>query len=167
MESLQFHPLITKIPIKIVKYDIERGRIIVKDLGSKDYDILESKKEIVIIISNGMACHECLINLNKYFAVNFDLSFYSYNLVYEDNNSIPERRLVKELYLKEFVPNIQNIYFMSESLIIQKRLNINNKIFHQSTPYVVYIDSNKKALYFSYELIFNIDGTVKKSFKIK
>jgi hypothetical protein len=145
---------------------VKEDKLIVKDLKNTDINIKELKKPKIIIFLNNFACHDCLMNLDAFISSNYILDNYNYNIIYEDSKIISDRRITQELYLKYFTLGVQNIYFLSENSIDQKKLNITCKIFQQLTPYVVFIDSNNKAVYYSYKKIFNDDGTVKSSFKI-
>jgi hypothetical protein len=145
----------------------EKEKIIVKDLTDNDVNLLESNNEKIILVSNGMVCHLCVMNLNDFLAKKYHLKKYDYYLLYEDPKTIPARRWTVETYKNDYTPEIKKILFCSEDSNIQKSLNIQENMFKQLTPYVIYIDKEKKPVYFAFESIFNKDGKVKKSFKIK
>ncbi|MEI6091885.1 MAG: hypothetical protein WCR42_15625 [bacterium] len=147
----------------------EKEELLVKDIPGNDVNILESKKEKIIVISNGLVCHDCVINLDEYIAKNYNIANYEYDILYEDPKTIPGRRWTADNYKNEFTRNVQKIYFCSEDENIQQMLNIPDNLFKQLTPYVIYIGKDNKPIYKSFEVIFNNDrsGTVKKSFRIK
>ncbi len=139
----------------------------VKNIAGKEIDILETKKPKIIVISCGEVCHDCVKNLDEYIAENYKLDNFAYSVLYKDPGTIMARRWTKETYLNDYAPNMQNIYFCAESPKTQEILNIPDDLFKQLTPYIVYIGTDNKPIYKSFEVIFNRDGSVKKSFKIK
>lgn len=147
----------------------KHDKLMVKDLADNDVDMLKSKKEMIIIVSNGMVCHDCVINLNEFIKNKYNLTKYDYYLLYEDPKTIPGRRWAVETYKNDYTRGIQKIFFTLGDTNIQNRLNITENMFKQLTPYLIYIGPDKQPKYFSFETIFNQDrsGTVRKSFRIK
>lgn len=144
-----------------------QDELMVKDLADNEVNILESKKDKIIIISNNLVCHDCVMRLNDYIAKNYNLSKYDYYLLFEDSHGTPGRRIALETYKNEYTPDIKKMFFTAEDSIVQKRLSITKKMFQQSTPYIVYIHLNKKPIYFSYQNIFDSNSCIKESFSIE
>jgi hypothetical protein len=147
----------------------EKEELLVKDTAGNDVNLLESKKEKIIVVSNGMVCHDCVMNLDEFLAEHYKLSDFDYSILYEDPKTIPARRVTTETYKNEFTRNVQKLVFCDEDSTIMEKLDIPENIFKQLTPYLIYIGKDNKPMYKSFEEIFNNDrsGTVKKSFKIK
>ncbi|MEI6091887.1 MAG: hypothetical protein WCR42_15635 [bacterium] len=145
----------------------KKDELIVKDFKDNEFNLLESKKEKIIIITNNLICHSCIIDLDNYLANNYNLRKYDYILLTKDLKDTPSRRLTFETYKNEYTPDIHKVFFTKEDPKVKKKLHIPKKIFAQSTPYIIYIGKNKKPHYFSRHEIFDADGFVKESFSIK
>jgi hypothetical protein len=142
-------------------------KLIVKDFKDNDFNILESKKEKIIIITNERVCHDCIMNLDSYISNNYNLKKFGYYLLTQDMKNTPFRRISFETYKNIYTPNIQKILFTEENPNIQKSLHIPKNLFKQSTPYVIYIDKYKKAHYYSHKVIFDARGYIDESFRLK
>jgi hypothetical protein len=144
----------------------KHSELIVKNLTGKEVNIFHSNKEKIILITNQYVCHDCIINLDDYIAKKYNLKNYDYILLTIDSQDIPSRRIALETYKNDYTPDIQNVFFTREDSIIQQKLNIPHKLFNQYTPYLVYVDLNKKPHYFGYKDIFEKYGKVKEGFAI-
>lgn len=144
----------------------KKDELIVKDFKGKEFNLLESKKEKIIIITNNKICHSCIIDLDNYLANTYNLKKLDCFVLTKDLRDTPSRRVTFETYKNEYTPDIHKVFFTKEDPKIQKMLHIPKKLFIQSTPYIIYIAQNKKPHYFSRHEIFDANGFVKESFRI-
>ncbi len=144
-----------------------QDEIIVRDYRDNQFNLLESKREKIIIVTSFMVCHSCIIDLNDFIDSLYNLSDYDYYILAEDMKNIPGRRIIYETYKNDYTPKVNNILFAGEDAFIRKRLNIPGKLFKQPTPYIIHIDKNQKPTYFSSDSIFDSRGSVNSSFRLK
>ncbi len=144
---------------KFIVYSIDGERVNLYEKGNKI---------TILLINNGLCCHDCLLNLNKYLVTKNKLKKINYYLVYEDPNSALGRRMASLNAFNEYNLGIPDIFF-SNTLNKKwlRKIGMQMNLYEQPTPYLIIINKDKKTTYIPNSDIFNMNGKVKNNFNIK